>query len=226
MFDITIQPSNNRPADLYGIRWGDGYNKTDADVTVVQRVVSGLVWYDKDGNGIREDTDALASNVTVTLTDSNGTPVLGYDGKPLADTTGKDGTYRIVGIPAGSGYQVRFSPGRRDSWLKLKVTAKNAKGSTKATNSAADPISDTSGMKGAYINLNDFPSPSQMASPVYEDVYENCGIIRVVMPYLETPIASMPFTGGRLLLVLAAISSLSLVVGLVLLRPQKTGRKH
>ena len=65
-----------------------------------------------------------------------------------------------------------------------------------------------------------------MASPVYEDVYENCGIIRVVMPYLETPIASMPFTGGRLLLVLAAISSLSLVVGLVLLRPQKTGRKH
>ena len=85
---------------------------------------------------------------------------------------------------------------------------------------------DTSGMKGAYINLNDFPSPSQMASPVYEDVYENCGIIRVVMPYLETPIASMPFTGGRLLLVLAAISSLSLVVGLVLLRPQKTGRKH
>ena len=226
MFDITIQPSNNRPADLYSIRWGDGYNKTDADVTVVQRVVSGIVWYDKDGNGIREDTDALASNVTVTLTDSNGTPVLGYDGKPLADTTGKDGTYRIVGIPAGSGYQVRFSPGRRDSWLKLKVTAKNAKGSTKATNSAADPISDTSGMKGAYINLNDFPSPSQMASPVYEDVYENCGIIRVVMPYLETPIASMPFTGGRLLLVLAAISSLSLVVGLVLLRPQKTGRKH
>ncbi|MCQ4793563.1 hypothetical protein NE692_08835 [Bifidobacterium adolescentis] len=226
MFDITIQPSNNRPADLYSIRWGDGYNKTDADVTVVQRVVSGVVWYDKDGNGIREDTDALASNVTVTLTDSNGTPVLGYDGKPLADTTDKDGTYRIVGIPAGSGYQVRFSPGRRDSWLKLKVTAKNAKGSTKATNSAADPISDTSGMKGAYINLNDFPSPSQMASPVYEDVYENCGIIRVVMPYLETPIASMPFTGGRLLLVLAAISSLSLVVGLVLLRPQKTGKKH
>lgn len=226
IFDITIQPSNNRPADLYSIRWGDGYNKTDADATVVQRVVSGIVWYDKDGNGIREDTDALASNVTVTLTDSNGTPVLGYDGKPLSDTTDKDGIYRIVGIPAGSGYQVRFSPGRRDSWLKLKVTAKNAKGSTKATNSAADPISDTSGMKGAYINLNDFPSPSQMASPVYEDVYENCGIIRVVMPYLETPIASMPFTGGRLLLVLAAISSLSLVVGLVLLRPQKTGRKH
>lgn len=52
MFDITIQPSNNRPADLYSIRWGDGYNKTDADVTVVQRVVSGVVWYDKDGNGI------------------------------------------------------------------------------------------------------------------------------------------------------------------------------
>lgn len=118
------------------------------------------------------------------------------------------------------------APTVRSGRFTLKVTAKNAKGSTKATNSAADPISDTSGMKGAYINLNDFPSPSQMVSPVYEDVYENCGIIRVVMPYLETPIASMPFTGGRLLLVLAAISSLSLVVGLVLLRPQKTGRKH
>ena len=108
-------------------------------VTVVQRVVSGIVWYDKDGNGIREDTDALASNVTVTLTDSNGTPVLGYDGKPLADTTDKDGTYRIVGIPAGSGYQVRFSPGRRDSWLKLKVTAKNAKGSTKSDQQCRRP---------------------------------------------------------------------------------------
>lgn len=221
IFDITVQPSDNRPANLYEVRWGDGFNKTDADATVVQRVVSGIAWYDKNGNGIREDSDALASNVTVTLTDSNGKTVMGYDGKALTTVTGKDGTYRLVGVPAGTGYQVRFSPDRRDSWLKLKTTVKNAKGSVKATNSSADLISDSAGMKSAYIKLSDFPSPSQMASPVYEDVYENCGIIRTVMPYFETPITSMPFTGGQLLLILVTVSSSSLIFGLVLLRPKK-----
>ena len=221
IFDINILPADNRPTNLYEVRWGDGFNKTDADSTVVQRVVSGIAWYDKNGNGIREDEDVLASNVTVTLTDSNGKTVLGYDGNPLTAVTGKDGTYRIVGIPAGTGYQVRFAPDRRDSWLKLKTTVKNATGSTKATNSGADPVSDSTGLKGAYIQLADFPSPSQMAGPVYEDVYENCGIVRKVMPYFENPITSMPFTGGWLLPVLLVVSSGSLITAIVLLRPRR-----
>lgn len=226
IFDITIQPANNRPANLYEVRWGDGFNKTDADTTVVQRVVSGIAWYDKNGNGIREDDDALASHVTVTVTDSNGKTVSGYDGNPLTAVTGKDGTYRIVGIPAGTGYQVRFAPDKRDSWIKLKTTVKNATGSTKATNSGADPVSDSTGLKGAYIQLADFPSPSQMAGPVYEDVYENCGIVRTVMPYFESPITSMPFTGGWLLPVLLVVSSGSLVGAIVLLRPRKKSSKN
>ena len=188
--------------------------------------MSGIAWYDKNGNGIREDDDALASHVTVTVTDSNGKTVSGYDGNPLTAVTGKDGTYRIVGIPAGTGYQVRFAPDKRDSWIKLKTTVKNATGSTKATNSGADPVSDSTGLKGAYIQLADFPSPSQMAGPVYEDVYENCGIVRTVMPYFESPITSMPFTGGWLLPVLLVVSSGSLVGAIVLLRPRKKSSKN
>jgi uncharacterized delta-60 repeat protein/uncharacterized repeat protein (TIGR01451 family) len=65
--------------------------------------ISGVVWNDVDGNGVRDNGEAGVEGVTVFL-DLSG------DGKddpadPRA-TTGPDGTYRFDNLPAGHGYAV------------------------------------------------------------------------------------------------------------------------
>ena len=92
-FTLGIKPTNNSAGDVYMNRWADGDNKVDALTQIVERKVNGVAWFDVNHDGIRQDSDRLLSDVTVTLLDKKGKTVTSVDGKPCATLTDKNGRY-------------------------------------------------------------------------------------------------------------------------------------
>ncbi|TKR27313.1 hypothetical protein FA014_01030 [Cellulomonas hominis] len=62
-------------------------------VRVAESVITGTVWNDVDGDGVRAQDDTPAQGVRVTLTDESGTVV--------EDVTDADGAYAFAGLSAG-----------------------------------------------------------------------------------------------------------------------------
>jgi hypothetical protein len=75
----------------------------------VVRTVSGLAWYDANGNGIRDTGEAYVAGAIVTLRAENGDIAPDAEGNPVpAVTTGSDGKYTFANLSAGKFY-VLFS---------------------------------------------------------------------------------------------------------------------
>ena len=185
-FSLSIKPTGNKAADSYVNRWADGDNKVDAVTQVVERKVNGVAWFDTNHDGIRQDSDRLLADVTVTLVDGNGRTVTSVDGKPCTTTTDGNGHYEIGSIPAGSGFRLRFTPKTGTTWHGQNVTVKNAKEASEATDSDSDQENDSHGnMIAGVIRLKDFPSLDKMTSAVYEDPNEDHGMSGTLM--LATP---------------------------------------
>ena len=115
-FSLSIKPTGNKAADSYVNRWADGDNTVDAVTQVVERKVNGVAWFDTNHDGIRQDSDRLLADVTVTLVDGNGRTVTSVSGKPCTATTDRNGHYEIGSIPAGSGFKLRFTPETGTAW--------------------------------------------------------------------------------------------------------------
>lgn len=185
-FSLSIKPTGNKAADSYVNRWADGDNKVDAVTQVVERKVSGVAWFDTNHDGIRQDSDRLLADVTVTLVDGNGRTVTSVDGKPCTATTDRNGHYEIGSIPAGSGFKLRFTPKTGTAWHGQNVTVKNAKDASEATDSDSDRENDSHGnMVAGVITLKPFPALDEMTSAVYEDPNEDHGMSGTLM--LATP---------------------------------------
>ena len=176
-FSLSIKPTGNKAADSYVNRWADGDNTVDAVTQVVERKVNGVAWFDTNHDGIRQDSDRLLADVTVTLVDGNGRTVTSVDGKPCATLTDKNGRYEIGSIPAGSGYKLRFTPKTGTAWHGQHTTVKNAKDASEATDSDSDREDDSHGnMVAGVITLKPFPALDEMTSAVYEDPNEDHGM--------------------------------------------------
>lgn len=185
-FSLSIKPTGNKASDMYVNRWADGDNKVDAVTQVVERKVSGVAWFDTNHDGIRQDSDRLLADVTVTLVDGNGRTVTSVDGKPCTATTDRNGHYEIGSIPAGSGFKLRFTPKTGTAWHGQNVTVKNAKDASEATDSDSDREDDSHGdMVAGVITLKPFPALDEMTSAVYEDPNEDHGMSGTLM--LATP---------------------------------------
>lgn len=185
-FSLSIKPTGNKAADSYVNRWADGDNKVDAVTQVVERKVNGVAWFDINHDGIRQDSDRLLADVTVTLVDANGRTVTSVDGKPCTATTDRNGHYEIGSIPAGSGFKLRFTPKTGTAWHGQNVTVKNAKDASEATDSDSDREDDSHGnMVAGVITLKPFPALDEMTSAVYEDPNEDHGMSGTLM--LATP---------------------------------------
>lgn len=185
-FSLSIKPTGNKAADSYVNRWADGDNKVDAVTQVVERKVNGVAWFDTNHDGIRQDSDRLLADVTVTLVDGNGRTVTSVDGKPCTATTDRNGHYEIGSIPAGSGFKLRFTPKTGTAWHGQNVTVKNAKDASEATDSDSDREDDSHGnMVAGVITLKPFPALDEMTSAVYEDPNEDHGMSGTLM--LATP---------------------------------------
>ena len=120
--NIGVKPQGNAAGDLYGNTacswWGDE-NRNPlksklVQTAVVAREISGLVWYDKDLDGVRDDGEPLLKDVTVTLfawDQEKGTYAQCEtdvtDGKIQPVVTGEDGTYCFGKLPQGK-YLVAF----------------------------------------------------------------------------------------------------------------------
>lgn len=153
-FSLSIKPTGNKAADSYVNRWADGDNKVDAVTQVVERKVNGVAWFDTNHDGIRQDSDRLLADVTVTLVDGNGRTVTSVDGKPCTATTDRNGHYEIGSIPAGSGFKLRFTPKTGTAWHGQNVTVKNSKDASEATDSDSDREDDSHGnMVAGVITL-------------------------------------------------------------------------
>lgn len=185
-FSLSIKPTGNKAADSYVNRWADGDNTVDAVTQVVERKVNGVAWFDTNHDGIRQDSDRLLADVTVTLVDGNGRTVTSVDGKPCTATTDRNGHYEIGSIPAGSGFRLRFTPKTGTAWHGQNVTVKNAKDASEATDSDSDREDDSHGdMVAGVITLKPFPALDEMTSAVYEDPNEDHGMSGTLM--LATP---------------------------------------
>lgn len=197
-FSLSIKPTGNKAADSYVNRWADGDNKVDAVTQVVERKVNGVAWFDTNHDGIRQDSDRLLADVTVTLVDGNGRTVTSVDGKPCTATTDRNGHYEIGSIPAGSGFKLRFTPKTGTAWHGQNVTVKNSKDASEATDSDSDREDDSHGnMVAGVITLKPFPALDEMTSAVYEDPNEDHGMSGTLMP--ATPATPATFKAVKVL---------------------------
>lgn len=197
-FSLSIKPTGNKAADSYVNRWADGDNKVDAVTQVVERKVNGVAWFDTNHDGIRQDSDRLLADVTVTLVDGNGRTVTSVDGKPCTATTDRNGHYEIGSIPAGSGFRLRFTPKTGTAWHGQNVTVKNAKEASEATDSDSDQENDSHGnMVAGVITLKPFPALDEMTSAVYEDPNEDHGMSGTLMPATPATFKAVKVLDGR-----------------------------
>ena len=197
-FSLSIKPTSNKAADSYVNRWTDGDNTVDAVTQVVERKVNGVAWFDTNHDGIRQDSDRLLADVTVTLVDGNGRTVTSVDGKPCTATTDRNGHYEIGSIPAGSGFRLRFTPKTGTAWHGQNVTVKNAKDASEATDSDSDQENDSHGnMVAGVITLKPFPALDEMTSAVYEDPNEDHGMSGTLMPATPATFKAVKVLDGR-----------------------------
>lgn len=197
-FSLSIKPTGNKAADSYVNRWADGDNKVDAVTQVVERKVNGVAWFDTNHDGIRQDSDRLLADVTVTLVDGNGRTVTSVDGKPCTATTDRNGHYEIGSIPAGSGFKLRFTPKTGTAWHGQNVTVKNAKDASEATDSDSDQENDSHGnMVAGVITLKPFPALDEMTSAVYEDPNEDHGMSGTLIPAVPATFKAVKVLDGR-----------------------------
>lgn len=197
-FSLSIKPTGNKAADSYVNRWADGDNKVDAVTQVVERKVNGVTWFDTNHDGIRQDSDRLLADVTVTLVDGNGRTVTSVDGKPCTATTDRNGHYEIGSIPAGSGFKLRFTPKTGTAWHGQNVTVKNSKDASEATDSDSDREDDSHGnMVAGVITLKPFPALDEMTSAVYEDPNEDHGMSGTLMPATPATFKAVKVLDGR-----------------------------
>ena len=197
-FTLSIKPTGNSASDMYVNRWTDGDNKVDAVTQVVERKVNGVAWFDTNHDGIRQDSDRLLTDVTVTLVDGNGRTVTSVNGKPCTTTTDRNGHYEIGSIPAGSGFKLRFTPKTGTAWHGQHTTVKNAKEASEATDSDSDEEDDAGGnMVAGVITLKPFPALDEMTSAVYEDPNEDHGMSGTLMPAVPATFKAVKVLNGR-----------------------------
>ncbi|MFN0201684.1 MAG: SdrD B-like domain-containing protein [Bacteroidia bacterium] len=98
--DSDVNPTTGE-TDPFTVSFGDVNYTFDAGIFAPQRgALTGLVWYDKNKDGIRDANEVLVPGVTVNLI-QNGVVV-------SVAVTGADGVYNFTNLPAGN-YTVQFT---------------------------------------------------------------------------------------------------------------------
>lgn len=199
---ITLQPTGNKPEDVYANRFTQFADRQAAVVTsnvvtssVVSRAISGQVWIDSDQDGMYEaDTDRLFAGAEVSLlyleNGDSGVYSSAYDiyGERIPDvTTGADGSYRFTNLHPGT-YMVVVN-----GVSAYSLTVKNA-GEDDTVDSDADGSYQTNQaqLDYAYIQGIDLPDLANMTGAVYESAHWDVGLVEVPAKLQITKTSDLP----------------------------------
>ncbi|MDY4491711.1 SpaA isopeptide-forming pilin-related protein, partial [Schaalia hyovaginalis] len=145
IFNNTTSGTNSAPGiELENRPVDDLSDQTPAKIPAADDILgglSGVVWYDEDGNNQRDDADRRVEGMKVLITD--------LDGNPLGEAyTKADGSWKVTGIPedtkvivryASTGWQGNDKNGVQRSWAPVRTGDLDP-------HSAADSDSDTVGI--------------------------------------------------------------------------------
>ena len=176
--EFSLKTNNNLEKDRYlnhatarvseDATDSDLITTTEVEATVVSREISGMVWFDQNENGIKDNNEPYLQNVEVELVNISGIDTFNT-------ITNENGEYKFSSLPIGV-YYVKIYP---DSIYNL--TQKNV-GSNSAINSK---FSEISGIKQSYqiTKLN------SLSEPILSQEYINAGLIlkdaNVTVKYLD-----------------------------------------
>ena len=181
--EITLRTTNNRGGDKYYNSATAQISKTTEVMTtsnikaeVVKRQISGMIWYDTNENGIKDEDESYANRIEVELIKADGSKAVDINGNEVQNVlTNSNGEYSFNNLPKGE-YLVKIYT--EDNYTLTKANV----GSNKEINSKFE---ETDGEKESYTieNLNGIQSPE-----IFEENV-NAGLVvkdaKIIVKYLE-----------------------------------------
>ena len=138
----------NRPVD-------DLSDQTPAKIPAADDILgglSGVVWYDEDGNNQRDDADRRVEGMKVLVTD--------LDGNPLGEAyTKADGSWKVTGIPedtkvivryASTGWQGKDKNGVQRSWAPVRTGDLDPHSAVDSDSDAVGIVNEGRGAQSTY----------------------------------------------------------------------------
>ena len=182
--EITIKTNNNRAGDMYANTVTAQTSKDTEVITtgtvetrVVKRQISGMIWYDTNENGIKDNNESYANRIEVELKKADGSEATDTNGNEIPNVlTDSNGEYVFSNLPMGE-YIVEIQ-----TEDKYRLTEANV-GTNKEINSKFEEIVE--GAKQSYVitNLNSIASPEILENNV------NAGLVvkdaKIIVKYLE-----------------------------------------
>lgn len=181
---VYIKTQDNKEGDAYvNIATAQTSKNTDPIQTtavgakVITRKLSGMIWYDINENGVKDNNENYSNNVKVILKDTNG--------KEVANTTtDENGYYEFNSLPKGV-YVVEI-----ETESKYRLTDSNV-GSNYTINSKFE---DVNGNKQSQV----ITKLNSLATPVLSQEYVNAGLVvkdaKVSVKYLDSNNKEITYT--------------------------------
>lgn len=148
--------TNSAPGvELEGREVDDLSDQTPAKIPAADDILgglSGVVWYDEDGNNQRDDADRRVEGMKVLITD--------LDGNPLGEAyTKADGSWKVTGIPedtkvvvryASTGWQGNDKHGVQRSWAPVQTGAVDPHSAVDSDSDAVGIVNEGRGAQSTY----------------------------------------------------------------------------
>jgi hypothetical protein len=144
---------------------GRGQSNHTLDAGFVPASVSGFVYVDTNGNGVRDAGDGALGGVAITLKDAGGNTV-------ATTTTAADGSYRFAGLAAGTYSLLEAATlGYAEATNNVGTVNGTASGTAPAGKDELDSVQLTAGSAG--INYDFGEAGASLAGFVYVDTNGN-----------------------------------------------------
>ncbi len=167
---LSILPNGNSGGDKYINIISSDAAYGQATVSIVNRVVKGVVWEDTNANGIRDEDEPRLSGVKVTLTQTKR-----RSASSLTCITDANGEYSFSGIAAGN-YSLTFESDKVNLGFYTVTTKDNG---SDATDNDAEAINDTNSLlQSAIISGISLPDVDSLNSAQYTSGNNDLGLVR------------------------------------------------
>ncbi|MQA18776.1 SdrD B-like domain-containing protein [Rugamonas rivuli] len=163
--DGNVDSDADASGNLGSITVVSGQNATNMDAGLYQKgSIGDKVWYDTNGDGIQQSSEAGARNVVVSLLNEKGVVI-------ATDTTDANGLYSFTDVGPGK-YSVKFDAPEGYVFTKQDQGSNDAADSDAGSNGATAQFSLVSGAKDATRDAG-LVKASSIGDTVWEDANYN-----------------------------------------------------